>query len=100
VLSVPNSLLEPKSSGTNLLLAEGAKPNLDDHLMQEQPSKASIPGEGIIAKALLARPLTTTELQSWVQVGEGDVIACLTEMELAGNVVFRSDGKWHLVGGL
>jgi len=100
VLSVPNSLLEPKSSGTNLLLAEGAKPYLDDHLIQDLPSKAAIPGEGVIAKALLARPLTTPELQAWVQVGEGDVIACLTEMELAGNVVFRSDGKWHHIGGL
>ncbi|SMP61555.1 DNA processing protein [Sphaerochaeta associata] len=100
VLAVPNSLLEPKSSGTNLLLSEGAHAYLNDRLVVNDSFVQTCSGEEVVAKALASRPLSTTELEAWVQIGDGPVMECLASMELAGKVSFLSDGKWHLVGGL
>jgi DNA processing protein len=100
VLAVPNSLLEPKSSGTNLLLSEGAHVYFNDRLVLGESTVSPCSGEEVVAKALASRPLSTTELEAWVQIGDGPVMECLASMELAGKVSFLSDGKWHLVGGL
>ncbi|HKL60253.1 MAG TPA: hypothetical protein VJ863_10165 [Sphaerochaeta sp.] len=53
-----------------------------------------------MTKALAARPLSTIELQAWVQIGDDPGMECLASMELAGKVSYLSDGKWHLDGGL
>jgi len=103
VLAVPNSLLEPKSSGTNLLLTEGAKAYYDDQLQfggcyDSIPS--SHPDEEDVIEVLNENPLTTSEIVDMVPDLSLSVMECLTDMELSGKIVFRSDGRWHLVGGI
>lgn len=100
VLAVPNSLLESKSSGTNLLLAEGARAYINDRLVVGESTVSPCSGEQLVTTVLASRPLSTIELEAWVQIGNGPVMECLASMELAGKVTYLSDGKWHLVGGL
>lgn len=103
VLAVPNSLLEPKSSGTNLLLTEGAKAYYDDQLQFGgcySSIPTSHPDEEDVIGVLNENPLTTSEIVDMVPDLSLSVMECLTDMELSGKIVFRSDGRWHLVGGL
>ena len=107
VLAVPNSLLEPKSCGTNYLLSVGAQAYLNDRLFasdctNRQPDSESPfhPGEGAIVEALLHQSLSTSELASLVGNTNLTVMECLADLELAEKVVFRSDGKWHLIRGI
>jgi len=53
-----------------------------------------------IIKALRTGALTTSEIDTWVQDRNFSVMECLADMELVDKIVFRPDGKWHLVGGL
>jgi DNA processing protein len=138
VLAVPNSLLDPRSQGTNQLLAEGARVYLTDRLLQESglesglgqvqglaQVRAPVQGKGhaqgkgsgqdlyqpacnasmhdaqaSIVEALCDRAMTTSEIVSVVRGGTAPVMECLSEMELADKLEFRSDGRWHLSGGL
>ena len=49
--------------------------------------------------ALNGNPLTTNEIVDMIPDLSLSVMECLTEMELSGRIVFRPDGRWHLVGG-
>lgn len=105
VLAVPNSLLEPKSCGTNYLLSVGAVAYVNDRLSDrdrtQRPlaSESSVcPGEGAIVEALRQQALTTPEIAVLVNDTNLSVMECLADLELAEKVVFRSDGKWHLAG--
>ena len=128
VLAVPNSLLEPHSSGTNLLLAEGAQVYLNDRLLgcdhtpqlsviesssfsSSSLSSSSFPSscssscstlhdEEAIIKILRSQSLTTAEIGALVPDSTLSVMESLSNMELADKVKFRPDGRWHLVGGL
>ena len=107
VLAVPNSLLEPKSCGTNQLLAEGAQVYLNDRLLlcdhiDQNPvlGSSSQQSEQAIINALRTGALTTSEIDALVQDRNLSVMEYLSNMELADKIMFRSDGRWHLVGGL
>ena len=107
VLAVPNSLLEPRSCGTNHLLVEGAQAYVNDRLLlldhKDQNTtldSLSQQSEQAIIKALRTGSLSTSEMATLVQDKDLSVMECLSDMELADKIVFRSDGKWHLVGGL
>ena len=121
VLAIPNSLLTPSSSGTNQLLAEGAHVYLNDRLqgcdhtpllsvIESSSSSFSAPSlfstslghhdEEAIIKALRSQGLTTAEIKVLVSDSSLSVMECLSNMELADKIMFRPDGRWHLVGGL
>ena len=108
VLAVPNSLLEPRSGCTNQLLADGAHAYLNDRLMHElelHPLHPSTPlgvqrGEAAITKVLREKAMTASEIVTAVRDDGVPVMECLVEMELTDKLEFRSDGKWHLSGGL
>ena len=107
VLAIPNSLLTPSSSGTNQLLAEGAQAYLNDRLLLcESADSNPVLGfssqqrEQAIIKALRTGALTTSEIDTFVQDRDLSVMEYLSNMELADKIMFRSDGRWHLVGGL
>lgn len=128
VLAVPNSLLDPRSQGTNQLLAEGARVYLTDRLslgsglesgqryvsgqghaqvhvsgqdLHQPACKASMhDAQASIVEALCDRAMTTSEIVLVVRGGTAPVMECLSEMELADKLEFRSDGRWHLSGGL
>ena len=133
VLAVPNSLLEPHSSGTNLLLAEGAQVYLNDRLQgcdhtplqsviesssfSSSSSSSSLSSssflsscssfcsthhhdEEAIIKLLRSQPRTTAEIKTLVPDSTLSVMESLSNMELADKIMFRPDGRWHLVGGL
>ena len=105
VLAVPNSLLEPRSWGTNQLLVEGAKAYLNEKLLRgdtdHRPAsgKSAHGGEGTIIGALRDKAMATSEIVLLVGDSGCAVMEYLTDMELADKLEFRSDGKWHLVGG-
>ena len=101
VLAVPNSLLEPRSHGTNHLLAEGAQAYLNDALLLDR-REALVPsglhGEAIIS-TLREHPLDTRGLADAVGGGDIQVMESLAALEASDTVEYRSDGKWHLAGG-
>ena len=102
VLAVPNSLLEPKSHGTNHLLSEGAHVYLNDTLLNPpivpNPREKTIQGQKIIT-VLTEKPLGTGELVSLVGQETSLVMENLAALETTDQVEYRSDGKWHRVGG-
>jgi len=103
VLAVPNSLLEVKSSGTNQLLAEGAQPYLNDRLHLDNCSdvRSTVdPDEAAIMKVLHGCPLTTSEIEALIPDRSRSVMESLANLEFANKIIFRCDGRWHLVGGL
>lgn len=107
VLAVPNSLLEPKSCGTNYLLSVGAQAYLNDRLFTQdctnrQPDSESPVhlGEAAVVEALRQKALTTSELANLVDNTNLSVMECIADMKLAEKIVFRSDGKWHLIRGI
>jgi DNA processing protein len=104
VFAAPNSLLKPKSSGTNQLLSEGAQVYLNDHLLENIDSRKSlgrVEGERVrkIINVLTDKPLGTGELVSSVGQEATMVMESLAAMEDSEQVEYRSDGKWHRVGG-
>jgi DNA processing protein len=107
VLAVPNSLLEPKSRGTNYLLSVGAVAYINDRLFDRDDTNQQTafespvhPSEGAIVEALLRQSLSTSELASLVGNTNLTVMECLADLELVEKIVFRSDGKWHLIRGV
>ena len=56
--------------------------------------------EQAIIKLLHSQALTTTEIKALVPDSGLSVMESLSNMELADKVMFRPDGRWHLVGGL
>jgi DNA processing protein len=102
VLAVPNSLLEPRSGGTNQLLAEGAAAYLNDELLDNHNGPIMQGNQNQVVKiitALEAHPLGTGELVASVGDESSLVMESLAAMELAEQIEYRSDGKWHRVGG-
>lgn len=105
VFAVPNSLLEPKSTGTNLLLAEGAIAYTNDRLSQEYKvvSGDTKPDGGncgtTVLQALSAGGLATGEIAHALGSEIVPAMELLTSLELSDRVEYRADGRWHLVGG-
>jgi DNA processing protein len=104
VFAVPHSLLEPRSEGTNHLLAQGAQVYLNDALLENPGMHPALDathqeqGQKIIT-VLNDKPLGTGELVSLVGQETSLVMENLAAMEVADQVEYRSDGKWHWVGG-
>ena len=73
---------------------------INDRLVVGESTVSPCSGEQLVTTVLASRPLSTIELEAWVQIGDGPVMECLASMELAGKVTYLSDGKWHLIGGL
>lgn len=102
VLAVPNSLLEPRSGGTNQLLTEGATAYLNAELLDNHNGPIMQGNQNQVVKiitALEAHPLGTGELVASVGDESSLVMESLAAMELAEQIEYRSDGKWHRVGG-
>ena len=110
VFAVPNSLLEPNSHGTNHLLAEGAHVYLNDSLLATPVARdilgphdangTAAQGQGQrILTILTEKPLGTGDLVSLVGQETPLVMESLAAMEVADQVEYRSDGRWHRVGG-
>ncbi|MGB4407247.1 MAG: DNA-processing protein DprA [Sphaerochaeta sp.] len=102
VFAVPNSLLEPQSSGTNHLLSIGAHVYLNDHLLagtKPEVEPSDLQEEHSVIKALHNKGLTTAELRIAVGFTTLFLLETLNELELTGKIKFRSDGKWHTATG-
>jgi len=106
VLSVPNSLLEPQSLGTNQLLAEGARAYITTrsltregpHSTQQLTQDKHL--ERFITKQLHNKAATTAELTAGCASGDDSTIMeRLAALELAHTIEYRTDGKWHSIGG-
>ena len=105
VFAVPNSLLEPKSTGTNLLLAEGAIAYTNDRLSQDHKivTGDTTPDGGncgtTVLQALSDGGLTTGEIAHALGNEIVSAMELLTSLELFDRVEYRADGRWHLAGG-
>ncbi|MBN2859406.1 MAG: DNA-processing protein DprA [Sphaerochaetaceae bacterium] len=96
VLAVPGSLLESGSSGTNLLLSEGAEVYLSEPSLNSSfPSPAT---ERVI-ECIQEHPRTTGELSQILDVELESIMESLAAAEADNRVEYRVDGRWHLVGG-
>ena len=90
VFAVPNNILEPASSGTNLLLSEGAHAYFDEKLFITEED------EHPVLTKLKKLALTTGELKHKLNTTESSLLETLTELELSGKIIFKADGKWHI----
>lgn len=99
VFAVPNSIFEPASMGTNLLLSEGAQSYIDEHLLTHEffiQDKSEQTDDNPIVTALKSNALTTMELKNTINATDFSIMETLTELELAGKIIFKADGKWHV----
>ncbi len=105
VLAVPNSLLEPKSRGTNVLLTEGARAYINNRLAQKDTARLShtlVEGDDrqtSVLQRLAAGGMATGEIAYALGCEITDTMGLLTDLELSDRVEYRADGRWHLVGG-
>ncbi len=101
VLAVPGSLLESGSSGTNLLLSEGAQVYLSGPSLSpssSSPDTASSATERVIG-SIQEHPRATGELSQVLGIELEVIMEELAAAEAENYIEYRVDGKWHLAGG-
>lgn len=107
VLAVPGSLASEMSEGTNQLLADGSGAVIDGaalaaHLGMNRVAGLAGPSEGPLAAvhaALALGPLSPVELSHRTQtsMGPGELELALLDLELAGWVARRPDGRYRVL---
>lgn len=110
IFAVPGSLSADTCEGSNRLLVDGAGAVLEAADLQValdlQPvdGPASPAGNGppaVVHAALRRRPLSLSEVErTTTSLGPGEVELALLDLELAGWVVRRPDGRYAITGGV
>ena len=104
VYAVPNSIFSPGASGTNRLIAEGARPIVDeqtlavslalDYGVARFSSQGPARSAGPVMSALLASPLRPDELAERLNESVLTVLRTLTDYEARGIAERLPDGRY------
>jgi DNA processing protein len=108
VYAVPGSLASDVSEGTNRMLCDGAQAVVDGAALAAQLGMTRVPGlaapaaEGPVAQvhAALARGALSTEelgVRTGGLLGPGEIELALLDLELAGWISRRPDGRYRVV---